>query len=355
MAERELIKGNEAIGEAAIIAGCRYYFGYPITPQSELPAYLAKRLPEVGGVFLQGESEVASINMVFGAAGAGARVMTSSSSPGISLKQEGLSYCAGAELPCVVVDIVRGGPGLGNIAPEQSDYFQACKGGGHGNYRLIVLAPSTVQEMAELTVLAFELADKYRNPAMIMGDGFLGQMMEPVDFEKVKSMVNQNMPEKPWATTGAKGRTGNLISSIHLEPEKLEEHNLKLKKKYDEIQKNEVRYEEYETSDAEIIAVAFGLPARIMKTVVEKSRKRGIKLGLLRPITLWPFPYEVISEYADKCEAFFVFELNTGQMVEDVKLAVNGKKPVYFYGRCGGIVPAPFELLTEVQKINAQI
>ncbi len=355
MGEKVLMKGNEVIGEAAIIAGCRYYFGYPITPQSELPQYLSARLPEIGGTFLQAESEVAAINMVYGAAGTGVRCMTSSSSPGVSLKMEGISYIAGAELPCVVVNICRGGPGLGNIAPSQEDYFQATKGGGHGNYRLIVLAPASVQEAAELTIKAFELADKYRNPVMILGDGCLGQMMEPVDFDKLKAMEVTELPVKPWAATGCSGREPNLISSIHLAPEELEQHCIHLYEKYAEAKKNEIQYEARYVDDAEVVVVAYGIMARIVKTAVEKARKRGIKVGLFRPITLYPFPEDALSEVAEITQAFLVAEMNHGQMIEDVKLAVNGRRPVEFFGRSGGVVPTPFEVLTAIQKTNAQI
>lgn len=345
--KKVLFKGNEAIGKAAILAGCRHYFCYPITPQSELPEYLAKVFPKIGGVFLQAESEIGAINMVYGAAGAGVRVMTSSSSPGISLKQEGISYLAGAELPCVVVNIMRGGPGLGNIAPEQGDYFQATKGGGHGNYRLIVLAPNSVQEMADLTILAFDLADKYRTPVMLLGDGSLGQMMEPVSFpEEVK-----DFPKKEWATTGCANRERNIISSVRLVPEELEKHNLDLEKKYNQIRKNEVRYEKYHTDDADIIIVAYGIVSRIAKSAIETAREQGIKLGLLRPITLFPFPEKVLSELAEKARAFLAVELSTGQMVEDVRLGVNGRKRVHFIGRCGGSVISPDEILGKVKEI----
>ncbi|MDP7423538.1 MAG: 3-methyl-2-oxobutanoate dehydrogenase subunit VorB [bacterium] len=355
MGEKVLMKGNEVIGEAAIIAGCRYYFGYPITPQSELPQYLSLRLPEVGGTFLQAESEIAAINMIYGAVGCGVRAMTSSSSPGVSLKMEGISYMAGAELPCVIVNICRGGPGLGNIAPSQEDYFQATKGGGHGNYRLIVLAPASVQEAAELTILAFELADKYRNPVMILGDGCLGQMMEPVDFEKLKTMEVTGLSDKPWATTGCRGREPNLISSIHLDPEELEQHVIHLYTKYQQVKDNETRYEMRMTEDADVVVVAYGIMARIVKTAVEKARKRGIKVGLFRPISLFPFPSAALAELARTTPAFLVAEMNMGQMVEDVRLAVNGRRPVEFFGRSGGVVPTPFEVLTEIQKINAQV
>lgn len=346
MGEKVLMKGNEAVGEAAIRAGCRLYFGYPITPQSELPQYLARRLPEVGGVFLQAESEIAAINMVYGAAGAGARVMTSSSSPGISLKQEGLSYIAGAELPCVVVNIVRGGPGLGGIQPAQSDYFQATKGGGHGDYRLIVLAPASVQEMVDLTILAFDLADQYRNPVMILGDGILGQMMEPVEFKKIQPRV---FP-KPWATTGRKGRGKNVINSLRLDPAKLEKHNLWLAEKYRTIAANETRYDTYCLEDAQLVVVAFGTTARVARSAVDMAREDGIAAGLFRPVTLFPFPTTALAQVAERVGMLLTVEMSTGQMVEDVRLAVNGKVPVHFYGRTGGIVPTPQEVYEQIRK-----
>ena len=348
MAEKVLMKGNEAIGEAAIVAGCRYYFGYPITPQTELTEYMAKKMPKVGGVFLQAESEVAAINMIYGAAGAGARSLTSSSSPGISLKQEGISYIAGAELPCVIVNIVRGGPGLGSIQPSQCDYFQATKGGGHGDYRNIVLAPNSVQELVDITILSFDLADQYRNPVMILGDGALGQMMEPVEFKE-----SQITPvEKPWAATGLRGRTQpNIINSLHLKPEDLEKHNIHLQNKYALISNNEVRFEEIQTEDADLVIVAYGITSRIARTAVDKARSQGLKVGLLRPITLWPFPSEIIEKLANHAQSFLTVELSAGQMVEDVRLAVNGKKPVYFYGRMGGMMPNPKEIYEQIISI----
>lgn len=349
MSEKLLMKGNEALGEAAIRAGCRLYFAYPITPQSELPEYLSRRMPEVGGVFLQAESEIAAINMVYGASGAGARVMTSSSSPGISLKQEGLSYIAGAELPCVVVNMARGGPGLGSIQPSQSDYLQATKGGGHGDYRLIVLAPASVQEIVDLTILAFDLADKYRNPVMIMGDGLLGQMMEPVTFP---DEVKKDLPPKPWATTGwKKDRPKNIINSLELQPERLEEHNRHLQAKYAQIAREETRWDEYLTQDAEVVVVAYGTVARIARSAVDAAREKGIKAGLFRPITLWPYPYDALGRLAEVAKNFLTVEMNCGQMVEDVRLAVNGRRPVYFYGRSGGMVPTPEEVLAEIEKL----
>lgn len=348
MSEKLLMKGNEALGEAAIQAGCRLYFAYPITPQSEIPEYLSKRMPEVGGVFLQAESEIAAINMVYGAAGAGARVMTSSSSPGISLKQEGLSYIAGAELPCVVVNMSRGGPGLGSIQPSQSDYFQATKGGGHGDYRLIVLAPASVQEIVDLTILAFDLADKYRNPVMIMGDGLLGQMMEPVSFPAERK---EELPPKPWATTGwTKDRPKNVINSLELLPERLEAHNRHLQEKYARAEQEEKRWNEYLTEDADVVVVAFGTVARICRSAVEAARAKGLRAGLFRPISLWPYPSEALAKLADTAKSFLAVEMNCGQMVEDVRLAVNGRRPVHFYGRSGGMVPTPEEVLAEIEK-----
>ncbi len=356
MSEKILMKGNEVIGEAAVLAGCRYYFGYPITPQSELPAYLAKRLPEVEGVFLQAESEVAAINMVFGAASAGARVMTSSSSPGVSLKQEGISYIAAAELPCVIINVVRGGPGLGNIAPAQSDYFQATRGGGHGDYRTIVLAPHSVQEMADLTTRAFDIADQYRNPVLILADGVLGQMMEPV---LLPPPTDYDKDSKKWALgVSGKREKRNLCTTIFLDVDQLEEHNWHLYQKYQYItdefttgKQKDLGYELYEVDDAEIILVGYGIIARILKTVVEKCRKRGIKAGLIRPISLWPFPSKVFAEYAEKTKNFLVVEMSCGQMIDDVKLALNGKKPAFFFGRTGGTIPSDFEILNEVDKI----
>lgn len=351
MAEKILMKGNEAIGEAAVVAGCRHYFGYPITPQTELTEYMSRRMPKIGGVFLQAESEIAAINMVYGASGAGARVMTSSSSPGISLKQEGISYMAGAELPGVIINIVRGGPGLGGIQPAQSDYFQATKGGGHGDYRNIVLAPNSVQELVDMTILAFDLADKYRNPVMILGDGALGQMMEPVEFKQTQSTLES----KPWATTGLHGRKKtNIINSLYLKPEKLEEHNQHLQQKYREVTEQEVRFEELYTHDADLILVAYGITSRIARSAIEKARKDGFKVGMLRPISLWPFPYLPLAELSDSAKAFLCIELSSGQMVEDVRLAVNGAKPVFFCGRLGGMMPNPRNIYEEIVKVINQ-
>ena len=349
MSEKVLMKGNEAIAEAAIRSGCRHFFGYPITPQTELSAYMAKKMPKIGGVFLQAESEVAAINMVYGAAGAGARAMTSSSSPGISLKSEGISYIAGADLPCVIIDIVRGGPGLGGIQPAQSDYFQATKGGGHGDYHLIVLAPNSVQEIVSLTADAFNLADEYRMPVMILGDGTLGQMMEPVDFDSVPAPVESN---KDWATTGTGlKREHNIINSLYLVPEGLEAKIRERQKRYDIITEHEVRYEAHDLEDAEIVLTAYGTTSRVAESAVKELRQEGIKVGMIRPITLWPFPTEIFAKAAKTAKAFLSVEMSMGQLVEDVRLAVNGAAPGYFYGRTGGIIPTPAEIVAEVKKI----
>lgn len=353
--DKVLMKGNEAIAEAAIQAGCNYFFGYPITPQNEIPAYMAKKLPTIGGTFLQAESEVSAINMVYGAAGSGVRVMTSSSSPGISLKMEGISYIAGAELPCVIVNIVRGGPGLGGIQPAQSDYFQATKGGGHGDYHLVVYAPSTIQEMVNLTMEAFDVADQYRNPVMILGDGMLGQMMEPVEFKKPAA---RDLKPKCWAATGCDGsRDRNIINSLYIDPAELERVVNNIFDKYKEIEKNETRYEEFNCEDADIIVAAYGTTSRIIKSAIEEAAKQGLKVGLIRPITLWPFAYNVFSKWADKdnVKAFVSVEMSMGQMVEDVKLGVDGKKPVYFYGRTGGMVPTPEEILEKLQDVMKEV
>ncbi len=344
-----LMKGNEALAEAAMRCGCRFFFGYPITPQTELAAYMAKKMQKNGGTFLQAESEVAAINMVYGAAGAGARVMTSSSSPGISLKQEGISYIAGADLPCLVVNIVRGGPGLGGIQPAQSDYFQATKGGGHGDYHLLVFAPSSVQELADMTSRAFDKADEYRMPAMIMGDGMLGQMMEPVEFKD--PIDPATLPEKPWATTGTgMKRKKNIINSLYLTPEELENLCIEREKRYDKIRAAEALYEEIQTEDADVIIAAYGTIARVAMSAVEAARAKGIKAGLIRPITLWPFPEKVFAKRAETAKCFLSVEMSMGQMVEDVRLSVNGKKPVYFYGRTGGMVPEQDAIVAEIEK-----
>ncbi len=346
MAEKVLMKGNEALAEAAIQAGCRLFFGYPITPQTEVSAYMAKRMPKIGGTFLQAESEVAAINMVYGAAGAGARVMTSSSSPGISLKAEGISYIAGADLPCVIVNIVRGGPGLGGIQPAQSDYFQAVKGGGHGDYHMVVLAPSSIQELVDITQDAFDMADQYRMPVMIMGDGMLGQMMEPISFTEKKG---RDLAPKTWAACGTEGkRKHNIINSLYIEANELETLVNNRYKKYAEIEKNEARWESYMTDDADYILVAYGTIARIAKTAISALRRDGIKVGLIRPITLWPFPKEAFEKAAETAKGFLSVEMSMGQMVEDVRLSVNGKKPVSFFGRTGGVIPTPDEIYNAV-------
>jgi len=343
-----LMKGNEALSEAAIRAGSTLYFGYPITPQNEVGEYMSRRLPTIpGGAYIQAETEVASINMVYGAVSAGRRAMTSSSSPGISLMLEGISYLAGAELPAVVVSIMRGGPGLGNINPEQADYFQATKGGGHGSYRMIVLAPASVQEMVDLTVLAFDLADKYRNPVMVAADGNLGQMMEPVEL---KESYPNPYDHSGWALTGAKGREGHIITSIYLGADEMEEHIHKLYRKYAEMERDETRYEEFETSDAEVVIVAYGIVSRVVRSAVETLRQEGIKAGMVRPMTLWPYPKAVIRRLADQAKFFLACEMSMGQMVEDVQLSVEGLRPVYFYGRSGGNVPTPAEVVAQVKQ-----
>src|SRR5947209_1515719 len=341
---RQLCKGNVAVVKGAILAGCRAYYGYPITPASEIAESAALYLPQVGGTFIQAESESASINMVYGAAAAGIRVMTASSGPGLSLMQEGISYLAGSELPCVIVDVVRGGPGLGNIAPEQSDYFAMVKGGGHGNYRNLVVAPASVQEMAELTMLAFDLADKYRNPAVVLADGFVGQMMEPLDLEYREFTP----PEKLWAVKGTPETRANLINSIYLEPDELEQHERQMEAKYIRAQQEETRHELYLTEDADVLVVGFGIVSRVLRSSVEEARKEGLRAGLFRPITLWPFPSKALVEAASRVQKVLVVELSNGQMVEDVRLAVNGKVPVEFYGRVGGNVPSVEEIQAEL-------
>lgn len=348
----ELCKGNVAVMKGALLAGCRAYYGYPITPASEIAEAAALYLPQVGGTFLQAESEVAAINMVYGASSAGVRVMTASSGPGVSLMQEGMSYLAGAELPCVIVDVVRGGPGLGNIAPEQSDYFALVKGGGHGNYRNIVLAPASVQEMADLTMLAFELADRYRNPAVVMADGFIGQMMEPLEMHPHILRA----PEKPWAVRGTAETRANLITSIHLEPDALEAHVRKLETKYLQAEAQEARHELYLAQDAEILLVGYGIVSRVLRSVVEQLRREGVRAGLFRPITLWPFPSQSLRKAAARCGIVLTVEMSTGQMVEDVRLAVNGRAPVEFYGRVGGNVPLAEEVRDHVlQELAPQV
>ena len=351
--ERVLMKGNEVLAEAAMRAGCRFFFGYPITPQTELAAYMAKKLPLIGGTFLQAESEIAAINMVYGAGAAGARVMTSSSSPGVSLKGEGVSYMAGADVPGVIVNVERGGPGLGGIQPSQSDYFQATRALGHGDFYMPVLAPSTVQEMADLIYLAFDLADEYRTPAMILADGMIGQMMEPVTLPPERDL--STLPVKPWATSGHKGeRSHNVVNSLYLSPEKLEQTNFERFERYAEIREKHQRQELMLTDDAEIVVVAFGAASRIARTAVRDARTKGIKCGLLRPITLWPFPEKAISQLLDNgAKAFLSVELNMGQMIDDVRLAVNGRAPVSFFGRTGGVLPTPEEVLTAIEKVAA--
>jgi len=349
---RQLCKGNVAVIKGAILAGCRAYYGYPITPASEVAEAAALYIPQVGGTFLQAESEVAAINMVYGAAAAGVRVMTASSGPGLSLMQEGISYLAGSELPCVIVDVVRGGPGLGNIAPEQSDYFAMVKGGGHGNYRNIVLAPASVQEMADLTMLAFELADKYRNPAIVLTDGFVGQMMEPLEMEFREVVA----PEKPWAVKGTPETRANLISSIYLEPDELEEHERRLEAKYIRCEQVEARWEEYRSEDAEILLVGFGIVSRVLRSTVDSLRLAGVKAGLFRPITLWPFPSKALLQAASRVQKVLDVELSNGQMLEDVRLALNGKVEIEFYGRVGGNVPSVEELHGQVMdRVGALI
>lgn len=342
---RQLCKGNVAVMKGAILAGCRAYYGYPITPASEIAEAAALYLPQVGGTFVQAESEVAAINMVYGAASTGIRVMTASSGPGLSLMQEGISYLAGSELPCVIVDVMRGGPGLGNIAPEQSDYFATVKGGGHGNYHNLVLAPASVQEMAELTKLAFELADRYRNPAIVLCDGFVGQMMEPLDLSEGKP----HWVHKPWAVQGTATTRKNLVTSIYLESDELEAHQLGLQAKYTRAEAREPRHELYQTDDAEVLLVGFGIVSRVLRTAAEAMRKEGVKVGLFRPITLWPFPSVGLRQSAARVERVVVVELSNGQMVEDVRLALDGRVPVQFYSRVGGNVPS----VEEVQEVVA--
>lgn len=355
MGELRLMKGNEALAEAAIRAGMDAYFGYPITPQSEVLEYLSREAYlRTKATIMQAESEIASINMIYGASGAGARVMTSSSSPGISLMQEGISYLAGSELPALIVNVNRGGPGLGTIQPSQGDYFQATKGGGHGDYNLIVLAPSTVQEMSDHVLDAFLLAEKYRNPAMILADGALGQMMEKVELREQLDRTQRSIP--PWTTRGKpKDRPHNVITSLFIQPEEMEQVNLRLQKKYAEIEKNEVRCQTLNIEDADIALVAYGLSARISRKSMEICRDNGLKVGLIRPITLWPFPSKVIHSAADHIKAFLTVEMNAGQMIQDVRLAVNGKSPVSHYGRMGGIIPSPEEIVSVIENIFSKL
>lgn len=351
MAEKVMVKGTEAIGEAALRAGCKLYYGYPITPQSELTEYMARRLPEIGGTFLQAESEVAAVNMIYGAACTGKRVMTSTSSPGFSLMQEGISYIAGAELPSVFVNVVRGGPGLGDIQPAQSDYFQATKGGGHGDYHLIVYGPESLQEAVELTVKSFDVADKYRTPVLILADGMLGQMMEPVsfpDFVDEKTLFDHS----DWALSGTNmQRDAHRVTSFNIDPYGLEEMNQRYQARYKEIIKNEKMYEEYMLEDADVVIVAYGTIGRIAKSVAKMAREKGVKAGVFRPITLWPFPYEELAKYNEQVKMFYTVEMSAGQMIEDVKLSVNGKKPVEFYGRMGGVVPTPGEIFAKLMEL----
>ncbi len=352
MSERVLMKGNEAIAEAAIRAGCRHYFGYPITPQTEIAAYMAKRMPKIGGVFLQAESEIAAINMVYGVSAAGKRVMTSSSSPGVSLKGEGLSYLAGSDLPAFIVNVQRGGPGLGGIQPSQSDYFQSTRGGGHGDYRMIVLAPASVQEMAGLTALGFDLADKYRMTAMVLADGTMGQMMEPVTLETAEPTVY----EKPWALTGTGcKRPHNLANSLYLQPDELEKTNFERFARYALIEEQEVRYESYCMEDAQICVVAYGIAARVSKNAVDAARQKGLKVGLIRPITLWPFPKKALADAAKKAKEFLCVELSMGQMIEDVELSIRCARPVTLVNRVGGMIPAPEQVLSAIEQAANRI
>lgn len=349
MAEKLLMKGNEALAEAGIRAGCMHYFGYPITPQNEIAAYMSKRMPKVGGTYLQAESEIAAANMVLGAAAAGVRTMTSSSSPGISLKAEALSYIAGSDLPCVVVNVQRGGPGLGGIQPAQADYNQATKALGHGDFRFIVFAPNSVQEMVNTVYDAFEISEKYRVPAMILADGLLGQMMEPVQFPED---TNVKISDKEWALTGHKNeRKNNIITSLALKAEVLEEKVRERYARYAEIEENEVKYEAYNTDDAELVIVAYGATSRIASTAIDNARKRGYKVGLLRPTTLWPYPKKAIESLSKRVKGILVVEMSMGQMVDDVKLAVNGNIPVHFFGRTGGVVPSPEEILAQIKTV----
>ncbi|MEF9841984.1 MAG: 3-methyl-2-oxobutanoate dehydrogenase subunit VorB [Raoultibacter sp.] len=352
MAEKVLMKGNEALAESALRAGCRFFFGYPITPQTELAAYMSKRMPKNGGTFLQAESEIAAINMVYGASAAGARVMTSSSSPGISLKGEGISYMAGADLPGVIINVQRGGPGLGGIQPSQSDYWQATRALGHGDFQIVVYAPSTVQEMADFVFEAFDVADTYRTPVMILADGMLGQMMEPVVLPEPK----ETLPEKPWATTGHKNaRPRNIVNSLYLTAEELERLNIERFARYDIIKEKEQRAESFMTEDAEIVIVAFGASARIARSAVISAREQGIKVGLIRPITLWPFPTKAIEATIPTAKAYLSVEMNMGQMVDDVRLAVNGRAQVSFFGRAGGVIPTPTEVLDQIKELNGKV
>lgn len=352
MAEKVLMKGNEALAEAALRAGCRFFFGYPITPQTELAAYMSKRMPKVGGTFLQAESEIAAINMVYGASAAGARVMTSSSSPGISLKGEGISYMAGADLPGVIINVQRGGPGLGGIQPSQADYWQATRALGHGDFHVVVYAPSTVQEMADYVYSAFDVADAYRTPVMILADGMLGQMMEPV----VMPEPRDEQVEKPWATTGHKHkRPHNVVNSLYLTADELERLNVERYERYAVIERDEQRAETFLVEDADVVVVAFGASARVARSAVVEARAKGVKAGLIRPITLWPFPVDALEAAVPTAKAFLTVEMNMGQMVDDVRLAVNGRRPVEFFGRTGGVIPTPVEVLAKLEAMNEEI
>ncbi|MDO4290580.1 MAG: 3-methyl-2-oxobutanoate dehydrogenase subunit VorB [Eggerthellaceae bacterium] len=354
MAEKVLMKGNEALAEAALRAGCRFFFGYPITPQTELAAYMSKRMPKIGGTYLQAESEVAAINMVYGAAAAGARVMTSSSSPGVSLKSEGISYMAGSDLPGVIINVQRGGPGLGSIQPSQSDYWQATRATGHGDFQIVVFAPSTVQEMADLAYEAFDVADKYRTPVMILADGMLGQMMEPVVMPAERDLAT--LPEKPWAATGHRHkRFHNVINSLYLPAEDLEVLNIERYKRYDVIKRDEQRAESYLTDDADVVLVAFGASARVARSAVNMAREQGIKAGLVRPITLWPYPVEELVRTLSTAKGYLVVEMNMGQMIDDVRLVVEGRAPVEFFGRTGGVIPTPAEVYERIVALNEKV
>ena len=352
MAEKSLMKGNEALAEAALRAGCKCFFGYPITPQTEIAAYLSKRMPKVGGTFLQAESEVAAINMVYGCAGTGIRCMTSSSSPGISLKSEGISYIAGADLPCVIIDVMRGGPGLGGIQPSQADYWQITKGVGHGDYHVLVFAPSSVQEMADTVGKAFDLADEYRMPAVVLADGLLGQMMEPVEFDDAEIKLS-DASNKPWAATGTKmARKHNIINSLYLQADELEQTVVDRFKRYEDVKaKHTMAVADY-CDDAEIVVVAYGSTARLAKSAVDMARKEGIKAGVFRPVTLWPFPEKELNEAVKNAKKILTVEMSMGQMVDDVKLAINCSKPVEFYGRTGGVIPNPADILNKIKEMG---
>ncbi len=353
MAEKLLMKGNEALAESAMRAGCRFFFGYPITPQTELAAYMAKQMPKAGGTYLQAESEIAAINMVYGASAAGARVMTSSSSPGISLKGEGVSYIAGADLPAVIINVQRGGPGLGSIQPSQSDYWQATRAMGHGDFHLVVYAPSTVQEMSDLAYRAFDVADRYRMPVMILADGLLGQMMEPVVLPEPLDL--DDLPDKPWATCGHAGeREHNVVSSLHLTAEDLEQLNVERFERYDVVKRDEQQAETYLVDDADIVVVAFGAASRVARGAVTAAREAGVKAGLLRPVTLWPFPVDALEATCAHARGYLVVEMNMGQMIDDVRLVVEGRAPVEHYGRTGGVVPTPAEVLEKIEGMDAR-